>query len=155
MLLKLKVPALTALGLAQVATIEVAYVELPGLVEHVVTMPITVNVVPGDEAAGRVAHPTVVSEVLFQEAQDAKKQASEAFERGDVDGGTRWLTETKSRLEQALDAAPGAADDIRSELDEVDRMEGYTQVYGSSYVSKLSRDSYHRANRKRGRRDGR
>lgn len=58
-LLKLKVPALAALGLARVATLEISYVELPGLVEQVVSLPITVNVVPGDEAAGRVAHPTV------------------------------------------------------------------------------------------------
>jgi Ca-activated chloride channel family protein len=151
-LLKLKVPALPALGLAQVATLEVAYVEVAGLVEHVHTLPLTVNVVPGDEAAGRVASPTVASEVLFQEAQDAKKRASEAFERGLLDEGTRLLDETKARLEEALDAAPpAAAPGIRAELDEVEQMEGYTQTHGSSYVSKMSRDSYHRSNRKRGR----
>ena len=36
------------------------------------SLPISVNVVPGDEAAGRVPHPSVRSEVLFQEAQDLK-----------------------------------------------------------------------------------
>jgi Ca-activated chloride channel family protein len=153
LLLKLKVPAMTALGLAQVATLEVAHVEVATLTEHVHTLPITVNVVPGDEAAGRVASPTVVSEVLFQEAQESKKQASEAFERGDIDGGTHWLTETKEQLSRALQAAPDAAD-IRAEIDEVQRMDGMTQTYGSSYVSKLARESYHRANRKRGRDGG-
>ena len=38
-LLKLKVPAMAALGLARVATLELAYVELPGLVEHVADAP--------------------------------------------------------------------------------------------------------------------
>ena len=74
---------MAALGLAQVAELELRYVELPELVEQVVTLPITVNVVPGDEAAGRVPDPVVRSEVLFQEAQDDKKAASEALERGD------------------------------------------------------------------------
>lgn len=64
-LLKLRVPALSALGLARVATLELSYVELPGLIEQVVSLPISVNVVPGDEAEGRVPHPTVESEVLF------------------------------------------------------------------------------------------
>ncbi|GAA1915443.1 VWA domain-containing protein [Nocardioides marmoribigeumensis] len=151
-LFKLMVPARTALGLAQVATLEVAYVEVARLVEHVHTIPITVNVVPGDEAAGRVASPTVTSEVLFQEAQDAKKQASEAFERGDVVAGTRLLGETKSRLAEALEVAPqDAVPDIRAQLEEVDQMETYTQIHGASYVSKMSRDSFHRSNRKRGR----
>lgn len=151
-LIKLKVPAMPALGLAQVATLEIGYVEVAKLIEHVHTIPITVNVVPGDEAAGRVASPTVTSEVLFQEAQDAKKQASEAFEKGDLDAGTRLLGETKARLEQALDVAPlAAAPEIRAEIDEVDQMETYTQVHGVSYVSKMSRDSFHRSNRKRGR----
>ncbi|KQY51554.1 vWA domain-containing protein [Nocardioides sp. Root140] len=152
LLLKFKVPALAGLGLAKIATLELSYVELPGLVEHVVTLPINVNVVPGDEAAGRVAHPTVVSEVLFQEAQDVKRQASEAFERGDLESGKRLLGETKTRLTKSLEAAPDELKpDIRAELDEVDRMDVMTDDVGAAYMSKMSRESYHRGNRKRGR----
>lgn len=151
-LLKFKVPAIAALGLAKIATLELAYVELPGLIEHVVALPINVNVVPGDEAAGRAPHPTVQSEVLFQEAQDTKRQASEAFERGDVEDGKRLLGETKSRLSVAIEVAPEAvAGEIRAELDDVDRMDAMTYDVGSAYMSKMSRDSYHRMNRKRGR----
>lgn len=151
-LLKLKVPALAALGLAQIATLELAYVELPGLVEQVVTLPITVNVVPGDEAAGRIADPTVRSELLFQEAQDAKRRASEAFELGDVEAGQALLSETQIRLQGAIDLAPAPlAAEMSGELDEVGRMEAMTHEVGSAYMSKLSRDSYHRMNRKRGR----
>jgi len=152
LLLKFKVPAMAGLGLAKIATLELSYVELPGLVEHVAALPINVNVVPGDEAAGRVPHPTVESEVLFQEAQDAKRHASEAFERGDLESGKRLLGETKARLSKSLQAAPaGLKLDIRAEIDEVDRMDMMTHEVGSAHMSKMSRDSYHRMNRKRGR----
>ena len=155
-LLKLKVPAMAALGLARVATLELAYVELPGLVEHVAALPITVNVVPGDEAAGRVAHPTVQSEVLFQEAQDVKRLASEAFERGEFDEGQRLIGETKSRLARSLEVAPEALKpEIESEIGDVARMEQirpHAAPVGAPMMSKMTRDSFHRMNRKRGRR---
>lgn len=154
-LLKFKVPAMAALGLARIATLELAYIELPGLVEQRASLPITVNVVPGDQAAGRVPHPTVRSEVLFQEAQDVKRQASEAFERGEFESGQRLIGETKSRLSASLAAAPEAlAPEIRAEIDEVSRMEDYgftTGAAGSSYMSTMSRESFHRGSRKRGR----
>lgn len=159
-LLKFKVPALSALGLARIATLELAYVELPGLVEQVASLPINVNVVPGDEATGRVPHPVVRSEVLFQEAQDVKRQASEAFERGDFQEGRRLMGETRSRLSASLQAAPEALKpDIAAEIDEVDRMDRMSTDLGvgsAPMMSKMSRDSYHRMNRKRGRtrRDG-
>jgi Ca-activated chloride channel family protein len=152
LLLKFKVPAMAALGLAKIATLELTYIELPGLIEHTATLPIHVNVVPGDEAAGRVPHPTVQSEVLFQEAQDAKRQASEAFERGDLEVGKRLLGETQARLSQSLDVAPELLKpEIRAELDDVDRMDAMTYDVGTAYMSKMSRDSYHLMNRKRGR----
>lgn len=151
-LLKFKIPAMAALGLAKVATLELAYVELPGLIEHVAALPINVNVVPGDEAAGRIPHPTVHSEVLFQEAQHTKRRASEAFEIGDVASAKRRLGRTQRRLREALSIAPESArSDIRAELDEVARMESMTDEVGSAYMSKLTRESYHRGSRKRGR----
>lgn len=154
-LLKLKVPAMAALGLARVATLELAYVELPGLVEQVASLPITVNVVPGDEAAGRVPHPTVHSEVLFQEAQDAKRRASEAFERGDYDDGQALLADVRSQLDASYEAAPDALKaDIRAEIDETFRMTTMSLdlgAAGAGVMSKISRESYHRGNRKRGR----
>jgi Ca-activated chloride channel family protein len=154
-LLKFKVPAIAELGLAKIATLELAYVELPGFVEQVASLPITVNVVPGDEAAGRVALPTVESEVLFQEAQEVKRQASEAFGRGEFDEGQRLIGESWSRLARSLEAAPEALKaEIRAEIDQVAGMEQYGQdmgVAGTEYMSKLSRASHHRGSRQRGR----
>jgi Ca-activated chloride channel family protein len=85
LLLGFDVPAMSALGLATVATLELRYVALPDLTEQSVTLPISVNVVPGDEAAGRIPRPEVVTERLFQEAQKAKREAADALSRGDED----------------------------------------------------------------------
>src|SRR4051795_5498751 len=85
-LITLAVPAMPALGLAEVATLALTYVALPDLVEQTITIPLHVNVVPGDEAAGRVRDPKVRSEVLFQRAQEAKRRAAQAIHLGDVDG---------------------------------------------------------------------
>lgn len=155
LLLKFAVPAIPTLGLARIATLELAYVELPGLIEHTATLPITVNVVPGDEAAGRVPHPVVHSEILFQEAQDTKRQAAEAFERGDFTTGQRLIGETSARLAASLAVAPDALKpDIRAEITDVERMESVSHDMGAAsapLMSKMTTDSYHRMNRKRGR----
>ena len=152
LLLKFKVPAIASLGLARIATLELTYIELPGLIEHTAALPISVNVVPGDEAAGRISHPTVHSEVLFQEAQDTKRQASEAFESGDLDRGKNLLGQTKARLAMSMQVAPEPLKvEIQAELNEVDRMDAMAVDMGAVYMSKVSRDSYHQMNRKRGR----
>lgn len=152
LLLKFKVPAMASLGLAKIATLELTYIELPGLIEHTATLPISVNIVPGDEAAGRIPHPTVHSEVLFQEAQDTKRQASEAFESGDLDRGKHLLGQTKARLAMSMQVAPEPLKvEIQAELNEIDRMDAMAVDMGAVYMSKVSRDSYHQMNRKRGR----
>ncbi|MCX6397196.1 MAG: VWA domain-containing protein [Propionibacteriales bacterium] len=152
-LLRMQVPALVALGLARVATLELQYVELPGLIEQRVSLPISVNVVPGDERGDRVPHPTVQSEVLFQEAQEAKRKASEAFESGDLDGGELFLAMAGGLIGGALAITPeGLADAVRSEQEEIDRMRMMTRHQDTSYMSKMTRDSFHQQNRKRGRR---
>jgi Ca-activated chloride channel family protein len=84
-LVTLGVPAMPALGLAQVATLELTYVALPGLVEQTVSIPVSVNVVPGDEAAGRLPDPKVRNEVLFQRAQESKRRAADLLSRGEID----------------------------------------------------------------------
>lgn len=152
LLLKLSVPAMAALGLAQVATIEVGYVALARLAEETVVVPIHVNVVPGDEAAQRIADPVVRSEVLFQDAQEHKRLASEAFEGGDVDAGERMLDQTMGLLGDAFDVAPDSAKPgIERELDEVAGLRRMTRSLGSSSISKITRASFHEQNRKRGR----
>lgn len=153
LLLKLQVPAIAALGVARIATLHLQYVELPGLVEQSLRLPIQVNVVPGDEATGRVPDPVVGSELLFMEAQDAKRTASEAFQRGDVATGRSMLGVAKTAVASASAIAPpAAAADLQAEAAELARMEALTEVQEATYLSKLTHASYHQQNRKRGRR---
>ena len=153
LVVRLAVPGMAALGLAQVASLELRYVELPGLVEQTVTLPITVNVVPGDEAAGRVPDPVVRSEMLYQEAQQSKRRASDAFEAGDLEAGKRLLGEASSGLTMACAAAPEELrDDFVREVGELDSMWRGADDLGSNYMSKQTRASYFRESGKRGRR---
>ena len=154
LLLKLRVPAMAALGLAQVATLTLEYVELPGLLEHTVALPVSVNVVPGDEAAGRLPDKSVHVEVLFQEAQLDKLRASEALERGDRESAREALSQARTKLEQAgRDATDLDAIDVRVEYDDVTAMYGMAMTAEPAYVSKMTRASFHEGSRKRGRRD--
>lgn len=57
LILSFTVPAKVALGLARIATVELRYVAVPELTEHTVTTELHVNVVPGDQAAGRNPRP--------------------------------------------------------------------------------------------------
>lgn len=149
---RLAVPAMAGLGLAQIASLELRYVELPGLVEQVVTLPVQVNVVPGDEVVGRVADPTVRTEVLFQEAQQAKKRASEALERGDRTEATTLLTGAEELLGFAIQTAPPEMQvDIAKESFNLGSMKDRASWDDVSRLSKDTRASFHERYRKRGR----
>lgn len=152
LLIKLKVPGRSELGETAVAELGIEYVALPGLVEHRVTIPVVVNVVPGSEAARRLVHPLVESEKLFQDAQESKRLASEGFEQGDVDSARSHLLEAKRHLASALQIAPaGSVAEIQKEAASVERMRNLATQQSTEYMSKLSRSSFHEMNRKRGR----
>src|SRR5215218_5936173 len=84
LLLEIEVPAMAALGLAQVCELELQWVELATMNTQKVTIPVTVNAVPGDEAVGRIANPVVATERAFQQAQRDKQAATEALRAGDA-----------------------------------------------------------------------
>ena len=93
LLLGFNVPRMAGLGLAKVAEIELQYVELPALTTHTVSLPIHVNVVPGDQAAGRMPEPDRRSELAYQKAQRAKRDAAEALREDRVDDAIRLYRE--------------------------------------------------------------
>jgi len=113
LVLEIEVPAIDGLGLAQVCELELGWVDVSEMKSEKVTLPVHVNVVPGDQAAGRIPDPIVVSERLFQEAQRAKKEAGEALRQGDRDRASHiWMT-----AKESLDAAiPAASPETRDEL---------------------------------------
>ena len=70
----------------------------------------TVNVVPGDEAAGRVPNPTVRTERAFQQAQRDKQAATDALRAGDAPAAAAMYAsaaQTARRLRRRGDAGRG------------------------------------------------
>lgn len=110
-LLRFEVPAMGALGLTQLATISLEYVALPELESQVVTWPLAVNVVPGDEAAGRVPNPTVTISRLIAESTKVKRLASEAIRRGDTFTATSLMNKQAELLREASAGVPDDAED--------------------------------------------
>ncbi|CAL9554424.1 hypothetical protein SUDANB121_04521 [Nocardiopsis dassonvillei] len=99
LLLRLEVPGVPSLGTVTLTTLEATYVDPETLTTYTATLPISVNVVPGDEASGRVPRPEVRTEEALQRAQTAKKRASEALRRGDRGEAARLLDEAGRSLE--------------------------------------------------------
>lgn len=116
LLLGLHVPATAVLGLAQIARLELRYVAVPALAEHAVTLPVSVNVVPGDQAAGRVPDPRVRTELLFQRAQDAKRRAAEAIAHGDAGRAEALLSAAGDTLAGVDDAERDVVLALASEI---------------------------------------
>lgn len=133
LLLTFGVPAIGALGLAEIASLEMSYVELPVLVQHTVTLPITVNVVPGDQAAGRVANPQVHAERLFQDAQKAKRASQEALADQDIAGAQVALDQIIGSIASAPPAA--MSEELAEELTWLrqtrDGLEGWDAAYST------------------------
>ena len=82
-LLEIDVPAIGELGLAKVCELELRWVDIESMKSELATIPVSVNVVPGDEAAGRTDNPEVTTELAFQRAQRAKREATDALRDGD------------------------------------------------------------------------
>jgi Ca-activated chloride channel family protein len=144
------VPGRSSLGLATIAELVFTYVELPGLVQHTVTLPVDVNVLPGDEAAGRVRKPEVEKERLLLAVQRSKKESEELLRRGDVDGARSALFAGAS----SLAASPMASDaDVAAEgtwfADSMQLLEERDATYN------LKRSMASRTSRTRGSRDTR
>ena len=92
------------------------YVAVPALAEHAVTLPVSVNVVPGDQAAGRVPDPRVRTELLFQRAQDAKRRAAEAIAHGDAGRAEALLSAAGDTLAGVDDAERDVVLALASEI---------------------------------------
>ncbi len=146
LLIQLDIPAMAALGLATIAQVAVRYTELPDMVEHVITLPVTVNVVPGDVAAGRVPDPVVTVERLLQQAQQSKRDAITAMRAGETDAANAWLTGAVSMLSADIgEMAPPDRAVLDEEIGELRRLSALTgqgnteRTVKSSYASMSQR----------------
>ena len=104
-LLTFDVPAVQDLGTCTIAEITIDFTTAADLVEHHVALPLSVNVVPGDQARDRVPNPVVQIEQLLADVDDAKKSATQA------------LRDRDDRVAKStLDGTLGAVRRLRAEL---------------------------------------
>ena len=105
LLLTFDVPAVAELGTCTIAEIAIDFTTVEDLAEHHVELPITVNVVPGDQARNRVPNPVVEVERLLADSDEAKKSATQALREFDsrtaeasIDGMLSNITAMRSSL---------------------------------------------------------
>jgi Ca-activated chloride channel family protein len=147
---------LAALGLAHIADITIEYLDLAERQEISVTMPVNVNVVPGDVAAGRVSDPIVRAERLILEAQSAKTQAVEELRNGQTKEASTRLKGTAENLRREASLIPVTDDRsaeslaiIRAEADEIETLAQTAEFEDVMYSSKRMTESYSRKTRSR------
>jgi Ca-activated chloride channel homolog len=152
LVLTFDIPALTALGLTEVATLTFTYVELPALAQHTVTVPVHVNVVPGDQAAGRVPDPLVRTEVVYLQAQRAKRRASSLLSNGDPAAALKEIQQAQRDIAQAQAGAPAElAADLAEEAATLTYLAQETETGSASRAGKYLSASSRARLQKRGR----
>jgi Ca-activated chloride channel homolog len=146
------VPGIAALGLAEVATLEFTYVELPALKQHTVTVRLHVNVVPGDQAAGRVPDPVVRTEMVYLKAQQAKRRASTHLSAGNAEAALKEIREAQETVTAAMASAPpDLLADLAEEAESLTYLATETQTGMISRAAKYSSSDSHSKSSKRGR----
>ena len=152
LVLTFDIPAIAALGLLEIATLHLSYVELPELRQVDVSLPLHVNVVPGDQAAGRVRDPEIHAELAYQKAQKTKREAASRLSEGDVAGAVNLLASASSMINSAVGCAPpGMADDLRQESDMLQALLAESRYGDSSRAAKLTSSDAALKSRRRGR----
>lgn len=146
-LFRLHIPALASLGLATIADAVLEFTSLPDLQQHSVTMPISVNVVPGDQAAGRIPAPVVQVEELLVDVDAAKKGVSTSLRDGDSATARRTLSAAISTVSSKRDELKYSADsDLTARLgeaaEELLRLADDVVHQSAEYSSKSAMSSY-------------
>jgi len=150
--LTFRVPAVAALGLAEVATLTFTYVELPAPAQHTVTVPVHVNVVPGDRAAGRVPDPLVRTELVYLRAQQAKRRASDLLGSGEPDAALNEIRQAQQAIAEARADAPDAlAADLAEEAETLEYLARETERGSAARAGKYLSASSQARLQKRGR----
>ena len=151
-LLEIDVPALGELGLTKVCELELRWVEIASMQSRLATIPVSINVVPGDEAAGRSENPEVEVELAFQRAQRAKRDATDALHDGDVETASSLYRDASLDLRSAHAAAPpDTASELAAEASLLEDLADRAELDAMS-VRKQARADYHMKARRRGRR---
>ena len=155
-MIDIEVPGIKALGLCQIAEITIEYLNLSDRQEISVTTPVNVNVVPGDQAAGRIANPVIRAERLIIAAQSEKATAIEELRSGNSKDASARLLKTVAKLRTEASLIPvtdeASAESlilIRSEADEIEKLAEMAKNEDISYSSKRLTEDFSRKTRAR------
>jgi Ca-activated chloride channel homolog len=155
-MIDIEVPGIKALGLCQIAEITIEYLNLSDRQEISVTTPVNVNVVPGDQAAGRIANPVIRAERLIIAAQSEKATAIEELRSGNSKDASARLLKTVAKLRSEASLIPvtdeASAESlilIRSEADEIEKLAEMAKNEDISYSSKRLTEDFSRKTRAR------
>lgn len=118
LLIRLEVPGIPDLGTRTIADVEVQFTTVADLADHRIVLPITVNVVPGDAAAGRVPNPIVEVEQLLADVDDAKRTAAEQLRGHDLDAARSTLGTAIAGVSDKRESMREAPQDLTERLDE-------------------------------------
>jgi Ca-activated chloride channel family protein len=152
LLFEVDVPDITVLGPAEVCGIELRWVDTQTMESKVATIPVNVNVVPGDQAAGRVRDSDVETELYFQSVQKDKLMATEDMARGDIGSARSRLRRSSRRLRSADRSRMS-----REQVSEYEREQEWLAramdeaENNPAIARKLMKADYNLKNRKRGR----
>ena len=150
----IEVPGIAALGLCKLADLTIEYLNLADRQEISVTLPVNVNVVPGDVAAGRIADPVVRAERLILDAQNSKALATDELLTGNVKEAATRLKGTAANLRRQASLIPvtdersaESLELIKVEADEIDALAKTAEDNDVIYASKRMTESYSRKTR--------
>ncbi|MFD3688896.1 VWA domain-containing protein [Nocardiopsis sp. NPDC058631] len=152
LLLRLEVPGLSSLGTVTVTSLEATYVDPATLATYTATLPVTVDVVPGEQAAARVPRPEVRTEESLQRAQTAKREAGEALRRGDRGTAADILDRARRDLGGIAGHGAPPPPDVAAQSAELGLMAERARTDDASRTSKTLYASQSGYSRKRGRR---
>jgi Ca-activated chloride channel family protein len=154
LVLTFDVPAVADLGLTEIATLEFTYVELPALKQHTISVPLHVNVVPGDQAEGRVPNPVVRTELVYQTVQQAKRSAAESLAANDGEKALATISEARElvrRVQSTGDLPAEILADLEAEEQSLKYMHTGTARGEYLRMSKFGTSEHLRKSHKRGR----
>jgi Ca-activated chloride channel family protein len=119
-------------------------------------MPVQVNVVPVDIAAGRIPDPIVRAQRLIVEAQAEKAAATDEIRAGKSTIASKRLKGTAEKLRREASLIPvtdersaESLEIIKSEADEMDRLANIAETEDNLHSAKRMHESYSRMSRSR------
>jgi Ca-activated chloride channel family protein len=148
-IINIEVPQIADLGLCTIAELTLEYLNLAERQEISVTMPVTVNVVPVDIAAGRVPNPIVRAERLILEAQSEKALATDEIKTGKSHEATNRLKGASAKLRREASLLPvtdeRTAESLANILNEavvIDKLAHDAEFERPEYSSKRMTESF-------------